>query len=317
MRLDSRIVSIANGKLNIGPHHKYVVFYPETAGILCKKTNEPPKEGFVFQKEASTTLVPIPARLRIAYGLDLQIQLEKLDEETMYIHQKLKVKKIPEPLPLSSISKSGGRIRKKKPDGEVVAKKNHCLYFSNIFPREWKMRKISVYAEDCLRIEVSDATDLEKQKGIPTRKDYQFDFGTRYQYFSGKSITFLHEVKTDNTYRSFIVPKFFWEEAGVQEGDRFDWYKTTRKGELVYVFTQKPKTCELTKKQIRPEEEKPEHLTLCEECAGEKEDIGTLIKEIAELKDLVKDITKSCINVQKENMNLLDLIQKLGGTSYA
>lgn len=90
------------------------------------------------------------------------------------------------------------------------------------------MRKISVYAEDCLRIEISDATDPELQKGIPTRKSYQFDFGARYQYFPGKSMTFLHEVKTANTYRALNVPKFFWEEAGVKEGDRFDWYKTTR-----------------------------------------------------------------------------------------
>lgn len=50
MRLDSRIVSISNGKINMGPYHEYMAFYPETAGILCKKTNKPPKEGFIFKR---------------------------------------------------------------------------------------------------------------------------------------------------------------------------------------------------------------------------------------------------------------------------
>lgn len=317
MRINSRIVSISNGKINMGPYHEYMAFYPETAGILCKKTNKPPKEGFIFKRETSTTQVPIPPRLRIAYGLYLQVEIEDLDEERIFIRQKLKEKEIPVPLPLHSLTKAGGRKLKRKPDGEVIAKKNNILYFSNIFPKEWKMRKISVYAEDCLRIEISDATDPELQKGIPTRKAYQFDFGARYQYFPGKSMTFLHEVKTANTYRALNVPKFFWEEAGVKEGDRFDWYKTTRKGETVYVFTQKPKSCELTGQTIRPEEEKPEQVILCEDCAEDKDDLGALIKEIEELKGLVRIAAKNCIQVQKENLSLLELVQKMGGGAHA
>ena len=50
MRINSRIISISNGKINMGPYHEYMAFYPETAGILCKKTNKPPKEGFIFKK---------------------------------------------------------------------------------------------------------------------------------------------------------------------------------------------------------------------------------------------------------------------------
>ena len=151
------------------------------------------------------------------------------------------------------------------------------------------------------------------RKEYRPEKAYQFDFGARYQYFPGKSMTFLHEVKTANTYRALNVPKFFWEEAGVKEGDRFDWYKTTRKGETVYVFTQKPKSCELTGQTIRPEEEKPEQVILCEDCAEDKDDLGALIKEIEELKGLVRIAAKNCIQVQKENLSLLELVQKMGG----
>ncbi len=68
MRINSRIISISNGKINMGPYHEYMAFYPETAGILCKKTNKPPKEGFIFKKEKH---LPLRFRSRQDYGLPM------------------------------------------------------------------------------------------------------------------------------------------------------------------------------------------------------------------------------------------------------
>ena len=239
MRIDSRIVSISNGKINMGPYHEYMAFYRRRRDIM-QENKQTAQRRLYIQKRNIYNSGSDPAKITDCLWTGPSGGNRRSGRRTHLHSAEVKRKRNPS----SATAAFPYKSRRPKVEAETRWRSNrkkeqHLIFFQYFSKGMEDEEEVSVYAEDCLRIEISDATDPELQKGIPTRKAYQFDFGARYQYFPGKSMTFLHEVKTANTYPCALnVPKFFWEEAGVKEGDRLDWYRQPEKARR-YMYLRK------------------------------------------------------------------------------
>lgn len=305
---------LVNGtSIRIERDYDYAVFIPERHQIVVKKTNNPPQKGFVIKREDSTGVVIIPKRLRIAYGIDNTVMKHELDKETLIIEAKCIASSIPSPLGgLCFHHDTSIDWENLEAQGEAELNSAHRIYCSNILPIEWRFRKVTVHAGECLRIEVEDASSPGARKNYPSAEELREEFGQRMQWFAGKSLAFVYEVQNNTDYANIPVPKFFRTMTNMKPHDVYRWYKLKRRGKDVYIFAPKPVTCEFDDAEINPAEEIPQKVTLCEECADQTTEIGRLMQEIAEVRGLMEQVVDKFQVCKEENLLLKEKLQQVG-----